>query len=462
MKRAVGPLDKRKRVTRCQACAKRQIKCQGGYPCEYCTRTKKICNPQAANSAAGGATFNVTFVKYAPPPQTVAVATALPLQVQEHADEIYLSNFATSMLRCQFTRDFIHIARDLVPLMLTSPWLRDLAVAIGALDASRRASIKSFPERESPECIAYRSYSRSLQLLQQRLQTSDAAACESVAWSTFLLGLFELMSEASGEGWAKHMFYGTAKLLQLAGPDAYKSTLQQRLLNAFRVLEANRTILFGDSTFLSENKWRLRESTHRKNTAVPDSMTSITELMIQTSAYSKQLFEQIESIPQEQRLFSPAVVVLAHEGAVLDQRISNWSGDPSPESILTDPFTQLALANQHATRLFHCRNFTYYTCWQAGAIPQLDQLEVDACVATILDSCNQILQTSNIPGAILLFPLRMAGAHSKIERQRERVRNLLNQIYNTGFVVAERIQTDLVELWQYQDSQDEFEFKIDC
>ncbi|KAL5090149.1 hypothetical protein Trisim1_004670 [Trichoderma cf. simile WF8] len=59
MKRAVGPLDKRKRVTRCQACAKRQIKCQGGVPCEYCQRTKKICTPQAVSSATASTAFNV-------------------------------------------------------------------------------------------------------------------------------------------------------------------------------------------------------------------------------------------------------------------------------------------------------------------------------------------------------------------------------------------------------------------
>lgn len=95
------------------------------------------------------------------------------------------------------------------------------------------------------------------------------------------------MSESSGEGWAKHMFYGTSKVLQLAGPDAYTSSLQQRLLNAFRVLEANRTIMFGDATFLSESRWRVYHNTNHEAAVVPGPTASITDLMIQTSAFSK-------------------------------------------------------------------------------------------------------------------------------------------------------------------------------
>lgn len=96
------------------------------------------------------------------------------------------------------------------------------------------------------------------------------------------------MAEPSGDGWAKHMFYGTSKVLQLAGPDAHQSTLQERLVNAFRVLEANRVILYGDITFLSEARWRLKNRTRSEQVKIPDPMMEITELMIQTSRFSKQ------------------------------------------------------------------------------------------------------------------------------------------------------------------------------
>lgn len=166
------------------------------------------------------------------------------------------------------------------------------------------------------------------------------------------------------------------------------------------------------------------------------------------------LFEQIECIPEEERVCRPAIAALASEGTKLDHRISTWYDDISLQLDPVDPFTQLALANHYAVRLFHCKNFTYYTCWQAGTVPELDQPEIDTCVAAITCFCDQILQTSNIPGVVLLFPLRMAGAHSNVEWQRDKIRNLLHQVCSKGFVVAERIKTDLGEFWQYQDDQD--------
>jgi hypothetical protein len=96
------------------------------------------------------------------------------------------------------------------------------------------------------------------------------------------------MAEPSGDGFAKHMLYGTSKVLQLAGPDAHQSMLQKRLLNAFRVLEANRAILYGDDTFLSESKWSFNNRVRTKQVAAADPMADIVELMIQTSRFSKQ------------------------------------------------------------------------------------------------------------------------------------------------------------------------------
>ncbi|PTB37977.1 hypothetical protein M441DRAFT_147301 [Trichoderma asperellum CBS 433.97] len=334
--------------------------------------------------------------------------------------------------------------------MHTSPALRDLGIAIGALDASRRASTRTSLEQERPQCVAYRSYSRSLQSLQLQLQTKDAATSQDVAWSTFLLGLFELMAEPSGDGWAKHMFYGTSKVLQLAGPDAHQSTLQERLVNAFRVLEANRVILYGDITFLSEARWRLKNRTRSEQVKIPDPMMEITELMFQTSRFSKQLFDTIEGIPAEKRSHNSAVKALAREGTTLDHRITIWNNGSLLQSAAADPFTQISFAYYYALQLFHCRNFTYYSCWETGTVPELSLHESNAYVAAIISICEKSTQDSNIPGVILLFPLRMAGAHAEVGR-RNKILKILQQIYNSGFVVAEKITIDLCDFWTYKD-----------
>ncbi|PNP38559.1 hypothetical protein TGAMA5MH_09640 [Trichoderma gamsii] len=334
--------------------------------------------------------------------------------------------------------------------MHTSPALRDLGIAIGALDASRRASTRACLEPDWPQCVAYRSYSRSLQSLQLQLQTEDVGTGQDVAWTTFLLGVFELMAEPSGTGFAKHMLYGTSKVLQLAGPYAHQSTLQKRLLDAFRVLEANRAILYGDDTFLSESKWSFNNRVTTKQAAVPDPMADIVELMIQTSRFSKQLFQIVEDTPTEKRSTSSAVKALAREGTALDHRITTWNNDSLLESPITDPFTQVSFAYYYALQLFHCRNFTYYSCWETGTVPELSLLETNAYVAAIIDVCDKTIRASNIPGVILLFPLRMAGAHVGFER-RGKILKLLQQIYNSGFVVAETIKADLCDFWAFKE-----------
>jgi hypothetical protein len=132
----------------------------------------------------------------------------------------------------------------------------------------------------------------------------------------------------------------------------------------------------------------------------------------------------------------------------MDHIISNWYDGNLLQLGAMDPFVQLSFANYYALQLFHCRTFTYYTCWQPGTVPELGLPEIVAHVTAITNMCEKILQISNIPGAILLFPLRMAGAHAEIW-QRGKILNLLQQVHNDGFVVAEKIKADLCEFWKY-------------
>lgn len=60
MKRAVGPLDKRKRVTRCQACAKRQIKVRSLM--QTVDQFNSIVNNSVINSAKAAFHVNTANV----------------------------------------------------------------------------------------------------------------------------------------------------------------------------------------------------------------------------------------------------------------------------------------------------------------------------------------------------------------------------------------------------------------
>ncbi|KAB8239074.1 uncharacterized protein BDW43DRAFT_260529 [Aspergillus alliaceus] len=83
-------------------------------------------------------------------------------------------------------------------------------------------------------------------------------------------------------------------------------------------------------------------------------------------------------------------------------------------------------------------------------IPQLNQSEVDKYVATILDLSQSLLSDTYIPGVLLLFPLRMAGAHVLESRAQERVLGTIRQIRQKGFIVSDRIEVDLQDFWHYK------------
>lgn len=116
----------------------------------------------------------------------------LPGQVPVQSEDLYFDQFVAFIQRSQFTRDFAVVGHDLLPLLNASQSLRDLAQAIGALDASRRASVKSSMELTSPQVVAFRSYGKAIQSFQTQLQSSDIMRTEGALWTTFLFGLFEV------------------------------------------------------------------------------------------------------------------------------------------------------------------------------------------------------------------------------------------------------------------------------
>ncbi|KAG9254268.1 fungal-specific transcription factor domain-containing protein [Emericellopsis atlantica] len=459
-KRVLGPLDKRKTQTRCQSCAQRKIKCQGPFPCAYCVRMKKPCRPPVQPESTSSVTFVAASAQTRAPDSSTLVTTS-PLSIP-HLDEqmstIYMRYFASFMEGCHITGNSAATsALDLLPLMDVSPPLRNMALAIGALQSSRRASVRSAQRQDDPRVLAFRFYAEAIQALKHRLEEPHVAASDDVLWSTFLLGLFELLSETSGQPWATHMLYGTSRLFQLAGPSAVRVTdLRGRLFDAFCVLESKRALLFGDDTFLSRDEWLLARQDYDVLGAEASSpMSRLLPLMYNLASFTRRLFAEIEAIPEALRPFHPALGTLASEGISLLHELHLRIQDITiSQAWQDDPSNGLAKSFLHAMLLFHCRNFTFYTCFDNLPIPFLSPEEVREHTSTALATCSRIAADetfSGIPGIMLLFPLRMVGVHASDRRTRLEVLRILARIYQLGFVVADRIRVDLEECWASQD-----------
>ena len=92
------------------------------------------------------------------------------------------------------------------------------------------------------------------------------------------------MTETSGDPWAKHMLYGTARIIQASGTTIQSGQLSKRLFGAFKLLEANRAILYGEKTFLSQDTWPKCQQQLAINLASP--MEIVFGFLIEISSFS--------------------------------------------------------------------------------------------------------------------------------------------------------------------------------
>ena len=142
---------------------------------------------------------------------------------------------------------------------------------------------------------------------------------------------------------------------------------------------------------------------------------------------------------------------LADEGVRLQKQLQSWYNRTMKNSEHPDPHMKLALANYHSLQLFLCRNYSYYSCWEGKTLPTLTREEIIAHITAIVTLSNEILENSDIPGAVLLFPLRMVGANVTKASERVEVLRLLDRISQKGFIVSKRIRVDVQEIWKYQE-----------
>lgn len=277
------------------------------------------------------------------------------------------------------------------------------------------------------------------------------------------------MTKTSGDEWAKHMVFGTSQILQ-SMRNTEKFASWQKLFKAFRVLEINRAILYGETTMLSQGGWPV------SGDSVPsaindgwDSLGTVLTLMMKTSSFSQRwdlqlingphsiiwpgycsLFGRTESLAGDLRCVDLTLDALGIEGIEIQEEIMKWQSKNASLTDVSDAPCGLAMANFHGLLLFHCRNFTFHSFWREKPIPSLQDNEIEKHVDAILEHTDRVLRSSAIPAVLLLFPLRMAGANVIQNCKKRKILKLLERIYQTGFVVAAIIRTDLEDLWRDQ------------
>ncbi|KAF5647956.1 hypothetical protein F52700_1169 [Fusarium sp. NRRL 52700] len=308
--------------------------------------------------------------------------------------------------------------------------------------------------------LAVHHYSKSVLGLRNALEKFDQepSARHRILWTTHLLGLFELMTDATGEGWVQHLVHGTSKALVAAGPTSCQSGHGHRFFTEIRIFEVCRAIIFNEPTFLAEANWRcLTREMRAKDQSNNESLDELLDIIVSCSTLRVRAINLIyhsdtDSVDVPKHLDEAFDV--AQEGFRLRQALIDWEakGVASKQQTAGNTsgnFSSLAKAFFAATSIYLSGIFDYeIPYWQDKGIvaPNLSEDEIQMHVINILTHINTVLYNSPISPLLVLFPLRVAGARSWQGWQQDCImQNLL--VVERTFPVAAAFRADLMGVW---------------
>ncbi|KAF7181001.1 hypothetical protein CNMCM7691_000130 [Aspergillus felis] len=323
-----------------------------------------------------------------------------------------------------------------------SPSMYHASIALGALDLSRKALLTIPLERRDAAVGALTAYHTSIGQLKTEI-VSNSVPRDVSLWTTFFLGLFELMHDMTGEGWVKHFLYGTSNMLQLRGPEAHISGSGRSFFLTVRVFEICRALIYSEPTFLCRPEWMslttkiwnedLHNGWHPKEPLVWD-------LLKPGSNYPSMLLHE-------------ALLELAAEGFAVRSALGDWYATFQKWSANTgtpahNPQSVLATIYFHTISIYLSGIFDYRAQFDEIPAPTISRAVVQQHVDAILRMTEITLKTTNLAAVLFIFPLRVAGARVTASPETESIHAMFRDISTRGFVVADAFTADLKSLWR--------------
>ncbi|KAG6115649.1 hypothetical protein E4U13_002608 [Claviceps humidiphila] len=530
----LGPFDARTKRSRCTACFASHLKCSGDIPCENCSRrqitctfaardlTKKLIQVEkgkqttAANwslteattklSSSSSSSLRIVHVRRdAEPrsghlPQSVRPAPTTPRHLIDETSR-YLSFFDLFANSNSFTGRGRSTGDELKQLAelhsRKGNHVLHAMLAVGGMFAGRRNLTDTTARRET-NLVALQHYSYSIAGLRKaidglatrsktenRRKVQDERVC--ILWTTFLLGLFELMNDATGHGWQQHIIHGTCMALQASGPSSFRSGAGFTFFTQARVFEVSRTILYNERTFLSEPDWVALSrdlSSHVDSAYTWSPLDSLLDIMVMCSDLRVRAGTFVEqTIYSLNSNITTEAMAISDAGFKLRDILDIWCSAylhtqpetghqddgcffaaqsfPQNAHVPASPSSEAAdsLAHQPSILLSHVF-YAAISIYLSGVfdydlphwdtvgvlVPTLDQQTVAQHVNSILKFTKIGLEKTSLSPVLFLFPLRIAGARSHDAWQRNVVGSLVACV-GKGFAVAGAVEADLIELW---------------
>ncbi|KAL7939266.1 fungal-specific transcription factor domain-containing protein [Trichoderma chlorosporum] len=473
----IGPFDGRKKRSRCQACSASHLKCSGEIPCSHCERRRIACifasaqkdNSQIILLDRGKQRTPATFKlpnreKQKQTPSTSGgSAVSSPSRLIDNKLS-FLCYFDVFIGRNNFTgkeRSLVDEVKQLSGLH-SSSYLMDAMLSLGAIQAVK-LNARDVPPRNECLATALEYYSKSIIGLRDSINSpmKGDGLHNTVLWTTLFLGLFELINDETGDGWQQHMTHGTAKALEASGPFKCRAGPSRKFFVQARIFEVLRTILGNESTFLTQPEWmdlsrQMWTGEHGDEWHPLDSLLDIMVMISNLRVRAAKFIEIQEEHPDEEP--TPEAQSICSDAITLREALGSWNesyAQPASKATANSPegedaSTLLSRIFFAAISIYLSGIFDYeISHWhQLGLIPPtLDEQTVQTHTNAILGLSNLALDKTTLSPLLFLFPLRIAGARSRTQWQRDWITKLVSGI-GSGFAVATAIATELSHVWR--------------
>ncbi|KAH8124900.1 hypothetical protein ACSS6W_005142 [Trichoderma asperelloides] len=475
----VGPFDGRKKRSRCQACSTSHLKCSGQAPCSNCERRHITCifGPTTQKGSSniilverGEQKTPATFKSYIrtrqkqSPSSSGSSTVSSPSRLTDNALS-FLYYFDVFAKRNNFTGKEHLFSDEMKQLsgLHSSSYLMDAMLSIGAIQAVK-LNASDVPSRNECLTIALEHYSKSIIGLRDSINSPrkrDESRQNTVLWTTLLLGLFELINDETGNGWQQHMTHGTAKALEASGPINCRTGPSRKFFVQARIFEVSRTILENESTFLTQPEWmdlsrRMWTGEHGDEWHPLDSLLDIMVTVSKLRVRTAEFIEMREECADEE--LTTRGKSICSDACTLKEALSSWYA--SYALPINKPVTH-TMAEENDSMLLSRVFFAAISIYLSGIFdyeithwhnigitpPTLNEETVQMHTNAILGLSTLALDTTNLSPLLFLFPLRIAGARSRTQWQRDWVTRLVTRI-GSGFAVAAAILTELSYVWE--------------
>jgi hypothetical protein len=263
----------------------------------------------------------------------------------------------------------------------------------------------------------------------------------------------QLMYDPTGEGWIKHTMFGTSRILQHLGPEAFRSGLGLSFFNQMKMFEVSRSLLFSESSFLVEKPWM---SLMHANTIMgldDHPIHDLLNFMIRCSDHCARALSYLEGVDKT----TLSLVEIQHlqeyalEGFELrltlydmDTQLSTYDHKANK-----DNRTIMAKIYLAATSIFLSGVYDYRSIWLEclGATSALPRIFIEQHVSTILDLTEFAMQKTNLSKLLFLYPLRVACPRVWTDKQKDRLISMFGAVQKS-VAVAHVFVAEVEELWR--------------